>query len=99
MKIFSLAFIAVSSVHGGLTVQERFARAFGLLESWIDDNTSDFKKHAKLSNRLDFMNTRLTSNLADGETLGCILSPSDSDLDDIDAVCFRNYIQYFKYYF
>ena len=90
MKIFSLAFLAISSVSGGLTTQERFARAFDLLETWIEDNTSDWKKHAKLTKRLGFMNNRLTTNLNDGTTLACIRSPSDDELDDIDSVSFPN---------
>ena len=85
MKIFSLTFLAVAAAQGTENMQtghDRFERAFGLLDDWIEENVGDWKKRTKLENRLDWMAERLASNLNDG----CVLMPSQDDLDDIDNV-------------
>ena len=80
MKIFSL--LVAGACAQGLTEHERFDRAFGLLDTWIDTELGAWKKHDKLSNRLTWMKNRVNMNLSDG----CVLAPDPAELEEIDNV-------------
>ena len=81
MKIFSLLLAGASAQN--LSGHERFERAFGLLETWIDTELGAWKKHDKLSNRLEWMSDRLLKNLNEG----CVVaSPDLAELEEIDNV-------------
>ena len=80
MKIFSLLLAGASAQN--LSGHERFERAFGLLETWIDTELGAWKKHDKLSNRLAWMSNRVSMNMNDG----CVLAPDPAELEEIDNV-------------
>ena len=68
---------------GEMTGQERFERVFSLLDTWIDTELVGWKKHDKLSNRLEWMSDRLLKNLNEG----CVVaSPDLAELEEIDNV-------------
>ena len=66
------------------TAHKHFDRAFTLLDEWIDNELGNkgWKKTEKLSNKLDWFNARLSTNLNDD----CRKNPSPAEVDDLTAV-------------
>ena len=87
MKIITtFLFAGLVNAHSGdghdLSDEERFNRAFDLLDAWVAGNVPDWKRRNKLQNKIDWMHHRLTHNLNEG----CKTNPNQDELEDLDHV-------------
>ena len=100
MKIINFLFAGLVNAHSGdgheLSAEERFNRAFDLLDAWVVDNVPDWKRQSKLTNKIDWMHHRLTHNLNED----CRTDPTEEELDELDHVIgykFRFFYQNFDF--